>query len=46
MPDIVIPPHLIPADGRFGCGPSKIRPEQLAPLQARLERIAGTRPTS
>ena len=34
MPDIVIPPHLIPADGRFGCGPSKIRPEQLAHLQA------------
>jgi phosphoserine aminotransferase len=26
---IVIPDSLLPADGRFGCGPSKIRPEQL-----------------
>ena len=34
VPDIVIPPHLLPADGRFGCGPSKVRPEQLAHLQA------------
>ncbi|HET8896700.1 MAG TPA: phosphoserine transaminase [Protaetiibacter sp.] len=34
MPDIVIPPHLLPADGRFGCGPSKVRPEQLAHLAA------------
>ena len=34
MPTIQIPGHLIPADGRFGCGPSKVRPEQLAHLQA------------
>ncbi|MCS0498828.1 phosphoserine transaminase [Protaetiibacter mangrovi] len=34
MPDIVIPQELLPADGRFGCGPSKVRPEQLAHLQA------------
>lgn len=34
MADIVIPAHLLPADGRFGCGPSKVRPEQLAHLQA------------
>ena len=34
MPTIEIPGHLIPADGRFGCGPSKVRPEQLAHLQA------------
>ena len=27
-----IPPDLLPADGRFGCGPSKVRPEQLAAL--------------
>ena len=31
-PGIVIPDSLLPADGRFGCGPSKIRPEQLAQL--------------
>ena len=31
-PGIVIPDSLLPADGRFGCGPSKIRPEQLARL--------------
>ena len=31
---IEIPGHLLPADGRFGCGPSKVRPEQLAHLQA------------
>jgi phosphoserine aminotransferase len=27
-----IPKDLLPADGRFGCGPSKVRPEQLAHL--------------
>ncbi len=30
MTDIAIPAGLRPADGRFGCGPSKIRPEQLS----------------
>jgi len=30
MADIVIPAELLPADGRFGCGPSKVRAEQLA----------------
>jgi phosphoserine aminotransferase len=39
VPDIVIPPHLLPADGRFGCGPSKVRPEQLAHLQASAELL-------
>ncbi|MBO9579021.1 MAG: phosphoserine transaminase, partial [Microbacteriaceae bacterium] len=34
MASIEIPPHLLPADGRFGCGPSKVRPEQLAHLTA------------
>ena len=33
MPAPVIPGDLLPADGRFGCGPSKVRPEQLAHLQ-------------
>jgi len=31
---IVIPDNLKPRDGRFGCGPSKIRPESLAALTA------------
>ncbi|WP_017592039.1 phosphoserine transaminase [Nocardiopsis potens] len=30
--DIQIPADLLPADGRFGCGPSKVRPEQLKAL--------------
>jgi phosphoserine aminotransferase len=29
-----IPSDLKPADGRFGCGPSKVRPEALAAIQA------------
>ncbi|MGH3874847.1 MAG: phosphoserine transaminase [Pseudonocardiaceae bacterium] len=29
---LTIPAELKPADGRFGCGPSKVRPEQLAAL--------------
>jgi phosphoserine aminotransferase len=28
-----IPADLLPLDGRFGCGPSKVRPEQLAHLE-------------
>lgn len=36
MSDIVIPRDLLPVDGRFGCGPSKVRPEQVARLQASL----------
>jgi phosphoserine aminotransferase len=31
-PDITIPADLKPADGRFGCGPSKVRPEAVAAL--------------
>jgi phosphoserine aminotransferase len=33
-PDVVIPASLLPADGRFGCGPSKVRPEAVAALAA------------
>ena len=29
---LVLPPELKPSDGRFGCGPSKVRPEALAAL--------------
>jgi phosphoserine aminotransferase len=32
--DLQIPADLKPGDGRFGCGPSKVRPEQLAALAA------------
>lgn len=32
-----IPAALKPADGRFGCGPSKVRPEALAALAERAE---------
>jgi hypothetical protein len=35
MAPITIPSTLLPVDGRFGCGPSKVRPEQLAYLACR-----------
>src|SRR5487761_824671 len=41
-PDIRIPESLKPADGRFGCGPSKVRPEQVAALSARAADYLGT----
>ncbi len=34
-----IPAELKPADGRFGCGPSKVRPEALAALAERSDLI-------
>jgi phosphoserine aminotransferase len=40
--DIKIPENLKPSDGRFGCGPSKIRPEALAALTASGTSILGT----
>jgi len=40
--DIVIPSHLKPADGRFGSGPSKVRPEQVAALSAVATTYLGT----
>ena len=42
MPDITIPAELLPHDGRFGCGPSKVRPEQLTHLTEAGARILGT----
>lgn len=42
MTDIKIPENLKPSDGRFGCGPSKIRPEALAALTASGTSILGT----
>jgi phosphoserine aminotransferase len=42
MPEIVIPESMRPADGRFGCGPSKVRPEQLAALARSGAAFLGT----
>jgi len=41
-PDITIPPALLPADGRFGCGPSKVRPEAVDALAAVSRTYLGT----
>ncbi|HEX2297509.1 MAG TPA: phosphoserine transaminase [Pseudonocardiaceae bacterium] len=40
--ELTIPADLKPADGRFGCGPSKVRPEQLAALAATGSSVMGT----
>ncbi len=40
--DIRIPPALLPADGRFGCGPSKVRTEALAALADTGTSFLGT----
>src|SRR5947199_5688112 len=37
-----IPETLKPADGRFGCGPSKVRPEQVAHLTDSATTVMGT----
>ncbi len=39
---LVIPDDLRPADGRFGCGPSKVRPEALARLAREGGQVMGT----
>ena len=39
---LIIPADLKPADGRFGCGPSKVRPEQLAALTTTGAVLFGT----
>ncbi len=39
---IVIPAELRPADGRFGCGPSKVRHEQIEALTASADTVLGT----
>ena len=40
--EIVIPAELRPADGRFGSGPSKVRPEAVAALHDRAAGLLGT----
>ena len=42
LPDIKIPVDLLPADGRFGCGPSKVRPEAVEALAASGRDYLGT----
>ncbi len=42
MATIDIPKDLLPADGRFGCGPSKVRPDALVALAATGSSIVGT----
>jgi predicted phosphoserine aminotransferase len=39
---ISIPAELLPSDGRFGCGPSKVRPEALQALATDGAAIMGT----
>ncbi|PZR54170.1 phosphoserine transaminase [Xylanimonas oleitrophica] len=39
---VTIPAHLLPADGRFGSGPSKVRPGQVDALVAAGARVLGT----
>ncbi|HEU4676495.1 MAG TPA: phosphoserine transaminase, partial [Motilibacteraceae bacterium] len=39
---IVIPAELKPADGRFGSGPSKVRPEQVEALGRVATTYLGT----
>jgi phosphoserine aminotransferase len=41
-PRIVIPSDLLPVDGRFGCGPSKVRAEQVLALGTSNQRLLGT----
>src|SRR6266511_3014596 len=41
-PDITIPVDLLPADGRFGCGPSKVRPESVDALAKESQTYLGT----
>lgn len=37
-----IPTNMLPEDGRFGSGPSKIRPEQVQALDAGARNLLGT----
>ena len=42
MPQITIPAQLLPADGRFGAGPSKIQPAHVEALAATGTSLLGT----
>ncbi|MFU8841550.1 MAG: phosphoserine transaminase [Nitriliruptoraceae bacterium] len=41
-PDLQLPTDLLPADGRFGCGPSKVRPEAVRRLAEVADGLLGT----
>ena len=40
--ELSIPADLLPADGRFGCGPSKVRAEQIEAVSAASRTVMGT----
>ena len=40
--ELEIPQALLPSDGRFGCGPSKVRPAQLERLAGEAAGLMGT----
>jgi phosphoserine aminotransferase len=42
MPEIKIPAEFLPVDGRFGCGPSKVRPAQIAAFTTEGAALMGT----
>lgn len=42
MSNLTIPRDLLPADGRFGCGPSKVRPAAVAALAEAAPGYLGT----
>jgi len=42
MPDLIIPVEFRPRDGRFGCGPSKIRTDQVTSLTTEGAKLLGT----
>jgi len=42
VPELTIPAELKPADGRFGCGPSKVRPAALVRLEREGSLLMGT----
>ena len=44
MADIVLPPELLPADGRFGSGPSKVRTEAVEALARGGADLPGDEP--
>ena len=42
MAHVSLPREILPTDGRFGCGPSKIRTEQLVALAGPGSALLGT----
>jgi len=42
MADIKIPSELLPVDGRFGCGPSRVRADQISAFATEGAKLMGT----